>query len=432
MITASRCVIEKMKQIQHEGFQKLTSVDDALRIFLDTVQKPTLKPEIIKIGEASGRVLGEDVIARESIPSVDRSIMDGYAVRSEDVQSASKENPVELQLVGQSKLGFVCRQTLKFGQAIAVATGSTIPKGADSVQIVERTKKLKGPLITVYAPVNPGQNMSRVGEDVSPGRVVLRKSQRLRPQDVGILQALGLRRVRVVRRPKVALISTGDELVNFKSGLIEGKIVDLNRPILTAMVREAGGEPVDLGIAQDREVQVLRILRKGLSCSDVVLISAGSSLGSRDLVPKCIGALGEPGMLVHGIAMRPSMPTGLAFVKGKQIVSLPGFPVSAMISFKVFVRPLLSMLLGAQEQQECVVKAVLKERISGPSGYRTFVRVKLTRTREGLVAEPLGIQRSAVLMSMVDANGIVTIPEQVAAFEAGEAVDVSLIGQIES
>jgi molybdenum cofactor synthesis domain-containing protein len=210
------------------------------------------------------------------------------------------------------------------------------------------------------------------------------------------------------------------------------KVVDLNRQILSAMSKELGADPVDLGIAKDEESAILRVLRKALRSCDVSVITAGSSVGKKDLVPACINKLGKPGMVVHGIAMRPSLPTGLAVVNGKPVLSLPGFPVSAMIAFRVFGRPLIARLMGSEDPMEPVVKAILKERISGPKGYRTFVRVKLSRTPEGLVAEPLKLQRSSVLMSMVEASGIVMIPEEVAGFDAGQQVDVIVIGEIAS
>jgi molybdenum cofactor synthesis domain-containing protein len=196
------------------------------------------------------------------------------------------------------------------------------------------------------------------------------------------------------------------------------------------MVKELGAEPVDLGIARDELREIRLALTKGLRGSDAVLVTAGSSVGKRDLVPSCINSLGRPGMLVHGIAMRPGMPTGLAVVNRKPLVSLPGFPVSAIIAFKAFVRPLLAKLSGFPMPAERSIKAILKERISGAPNLRTFVRVKVEKVEAGFLACPLKVQRSSSLTSMVDANGILTIPESVGAIEAGEEVDVSLTGDI--
>jgi len=244
------------------------------------------------------------------------------------------------------------------------------------------------------------------------------------------MRALGHTKVRVVRKPRIGIISTGDELVDSPSKLSPGKIIDLNRSILSGMTQELGAVPLDMGIAPDQEKEILRALRRGLRHSDAVLISAGSSVGKRDLLPKCINSIGEPGMVVHGVAMRPSLPTGLAVVKGKPVVSLPGFPVSAIMAFRVFCRPLIAMLSGGQELEESTVRALLKGRIVGIDGYRTYVRVRVRRTADGFIAEPLKVQRSSALTSMVDANGIVTIPEGTSAVDAGQVVDVAVIGEI--
>lgn len=422
-----------MKNHLHsEGFQNVTKVDDALRILLEAIGEPAIGLERVNVSDCLRRVLSEDIVADRYVPPVDRSVMDGYAVRSEDVSSASQDNPVALQIVGESRLGGTYGIIVRRGQAVAVATGSMMPSGADAVAIIERTTALPGHKVAVYAPAVPGQNVSRKGEDVLPGAVVLRRGRRLRPEDVGILTALGLTRVQVLERPRVALISTGNELADSQGKHEVTKVVDLNRPILAAMIQESGGLPVDLGIVRDREDEILRVLRKGVKSCGITLVTAGSSVGRKDLVPKCINMIGKPGMLVHGIAMRPSLPTGLAVVNGRPVLSLPGFPVSAIFAFRVFGRPLIAKLAGTEVPSEPVVKAALKERISGPPGCRTFVRVILRRTAEGLIAEPLKTQRSSVLTSMVSANGIVTIPEDVAAYEAGKTVEVSVIGEIPS
>lgn len=315
---------------------------------------------------------------------------------------------------------------------MVMATGSMMPSGADSVVMVEETLALPDGRIEVYGRTVPGQHVSRKGEDAEPGKQILRKGRRLRPEDIGIMKALGHTKARVARRPKIGIISTGDELVDSPTKLRLGKIVDVNRPILSGLVEELGAVPVDMGIARDREEEVTNALRRALKVSDAVLITAGSSVGKKDFIPKCINSLGKPGMLVHGVAMRPALPTGLALIKGKPVVSLPGFPVSAMVAFRAFCRPLIARLSGSHGQSELAVKAVLKSRINGIHGHRTYVRVTLTHSAEGLAAEPVKTQRSSALMSMIDANGIVTVPEGVATVEAGQVVDVAVIGEIES
>ena len=414
-----------------EGFKDLTRVDDALRILMRNIGQPAAKLERVDVRSSLGRILGERIVADQFVPPADKAVMDGYAVRSEDVQSASEKRPVILKVIGESQLGGVCRVTVKHGTAVAVATGSLIPAGADAVVIVERTTRLPSDKVKVHAPAHVGESISKKGEDVAPGTVVLTKGKRLRPQDAGILKRLGFNSVKVVGRLRVGVLSTGNELVDSPKKNALANVVDINRPLLSAMVLQLGAKPIDLGIAKDKEGAIIKALVRGLKTCDIILVTAGSSVGKKDLVPNCINKLGKPGMLVHGIAMRPSMPTGFGVVKGKPILSLPGFPVSAIFAFRVFVRPLISRLMGTDDTLDPVVRAVLKERVNGPPGYRTFVRVKVKRSPSGLVAEPLKLQRASLMMSMVAANGIVTIPEDVTAFEAGQVVDVSVIGEIE-
>jgi molybdopterin molybdotransferase len=419
-----------MSHLHTEGFQKLTKVDDALGMLFAALGEPTVKLESVAVQRALGRYLGKDVVANQFLPPVDRSVMDGYAVRVEDVKNASQDHPAILRVVGESRIGAIPRTQVGPGESVAVATGSVVPPGADAVVMVERTTKLPAARIAVHAPTTPGQSIAMKGEDVTPGTVVLKKGMRLRPQDIGILKALALPRVYVARGPRVAVISTGNELVDSISNRSAAKVIDINRAIISGMLQELGAKAVDLGIVKDQESSIKNAMRRGLKTCDALVVSAGSSVGKRDLVPECVNTLGKPGMLVHGVAMRPAMPTGLAVVNGKPVFSLPGFPVSAFFAFRTFVRPILAKMLGVQELFEPTVSALLSERITGAPGNRTYVRVVVKRDGRGLVAEPLKLQRSSVLMSMVRANGIVTLNEGVAAIEGGQNVDVALVGGI--
>ena len=401
-----------------------------MRVFFEAVGNMKITVESIPIQDALGRILAREAIARSYLPPADLSALDGYAVRSNDLRDASQTKRVVLRIVGESRLGEPCHLRIASGQAVVVATGSCMPRGADAVVMVEHTSRLHENVIEVTSAAALGQGVTEKGTDFAPGRRVLRKGRRLRPEDIGALKALGLSKVLVARRIRVGVLSTGNELVNSQRTHVGAKIVDVNRPIISAMLKELGAEPVDLGIVRDEPREIRQALLKGLRASDVVLVTAGSSVGKKDLVPGCINSLGRPGMLVHGIAMRPAMPTGLAVVNRKPIVSLPGFPVSAIVAFKTFVRPLLAKLSGIPMPVERSIRAVLKERISGAPNLRTFVRVKVEKVQAGFLASPLRVQRSSVLTSMVDANGIVTIPESVGAIEAGEEVDVSLTSDI--
>jgi len=410
-------------------FRHLTRIDDTMRLFFDAVGV-VRGVESVKIHNALGRVVARRIVAAKYLPAHDIAVVDGYAVRSVDLRHASSRKPVVLRLVGESRLGELCRVSVRKGETVAVATGSIMPKDSDAVVMVESARTLRGNRVEFQEPASPRQGMTGKGEDLTPGRVVLDSGSRIRPEDIGVLKAIGLTTVRVVRKVRVGVLSTGNELVNTFRKRDSAKIVDLNRPILTAMLKELGAVPVDLGIVEDDKVAIKAALKAGLATTDLVLVTAGSSVGRRDLVPGCINSLGKPGMIVHGVAMRPAMPTGVAVVKRKPVVSLPGFPVSAMLAFRVFVRPLLAKLVGAPEFPEPTVKAVLKERVSGMPGNRTFVRVRVKRVGDGYVAVPLKAQRSSILTSMVDANGIITLPESTRSFGADTEVSVTLTGNL--
>lgn len=419
-----------MKHMASQEFPRLARVEDARRLFFDAIGGRVKEVDFIRVQDAVGRVLARRVISRRYLPASDLAVVDGYAVRSVDLREASSENPMVLQLVGESRLGEACHLKIREGGAVAVATGSTIPRGGDAVVMIEHARRVQGNMIEFRSPAGSWQGVTRRGEDIAPGRLVLDKGSRLRPEDVGALKTLGLKTVPVVRRVRVGVLSTGNELVNSPRKSNRARIVDLNRPILSAMLRELGAEPVDMGIVKDDERAIKAALKRGLGKTDLVLVTAGSSVGKRDLVPGCINSLGRPGMLIHGVAMRPAMPTGLAVVGGKPVVSLPGFPVSAMLAFRTFVRPLLAKLVGAPEPLEPTIKAVLKEKITGTPNHRTFVRVRVSRVKDEYLATPLKAQRSSLLTSMVDANGIVNVPESVPAIEAGTEVSVTLTGDL--
>jgi len=410
-------------------FKSLANVDNALALIVDSAVGRTIKVERVRIAESTGRILGEDIVARVNLPSVDRSVVDGYAVRVGDTENASAEFPVSLKLVGESVLGRECTVAMKSRETVALATGSIMPKGADAVVPIEDSISVSDDVIGVKLATRTGQNVVRKGADVSPGKLVLSKGRRLRPEDVGVLKVLGIKRVRV-RVLSVGIMSTGNELTDsIKKS--KGKIVDINRLVLGSMVAELGSFPVDLGIVPDREEVLMRALRAAVRTCDMVIVTGGSSVGKRDLVPKCINKLGKPGMLVHGVAMRPSMPTGFGIVDHTPIMSLPGVPVSAVFAFRVFGRSLIAKLLDSAEIVDPVLEARLAKKIRGVPGYRTLVRVIARKTETGLIAEPLKTQSSSIFMSIVAANGYVTLQENEAEVETGETVKVTLIGELQ-
>jgi molybdenum cofactor synthesis domain-containing protein len=260
--------------------------------------------------------------------------------------------------------------------------------------------------------------------------VVLKEGTRLLPQDIGMLSYLGFTEVSVTRRLKIAVLSTGNEIEE-KPESTSGKIPDINRPTLLSAVRELGCEPIDMGIAPDEFSDIQEKLRGALAMSDIILVTAGTSVGPGDMVPQVIDSLGKPGMLVHGVAMRPSMPTGLGVVNGKPIVSLPGYPVSAYIAFLEFVPSLVNQLLGTNSLSRPLVKARLRRRVAGVLGSRTYVRVQVSESGGNLFADPVRTSGAGILSSLVQANGFLIVPEHVEGYEEGQTVEVELFRPVE-
>jgi molybdopterin molybdotransferase len=409
-----------------KGFKHLTLAREAFRIVVSNLPKKMFEVETVPLSSALSRILGRDVVSGVDVPSFDKAAMDGFAVIAEDTYGATSTTPVFLRSTGSVQMGTPPEINVTRGQAVSIVTGGQMPRGANAVVMVEYTKQREeDETVEVSGEVHPGENISRLGEDVRKGTVVLKKGTRILPQDLGMLTYLGLNQVQVRRKPRVAVLSTGNEL--FSGATIpSGKVPDVNRPTLLGALRDLGCEPVDLGIVPDEFDSIRSRLDRGIRTADIVLVTAGTSVGPGDMVPKVIDSLGKPGMLVHGVAMRPSMPTGLAVVDGIPIVSLPGYPVSAYLAFLEFVPPLVAYTLGADSLSRPVVKAKLTRRVTGVLGSRTYVRVLVTSGDQGYVAEPVRTSGAGILSSLVQTNGFVIIPEHVEGYEEGQEVDVEL------
>ncbi len=409
--------------VRLKGFKERASVDQALRSFSE-IEIKRVESESVSIFEACGRILAEDIVAKWDVPHFDRSAVDGYAVRAEDTFGASPTNPIILKLAGEVEIGEKPCE-LKRGEAVKVSTGSALPKGANAVVMLEYTKEFNGN-VEIYKAVTPWENVSRRGEDVKAGEVVLKRGEILQPQDVGIISALGYSKVRVLRRPKVAVIATGNELVEVGKAPKIGKVVNSNSPMLCCAIREFGCEPIYFGIAKDDLDVMAEKIEKATKSADVIVVTGGTSVGKKDLVPEVVKRLGK--LVVHGVAMKPGMPTGLGVIDGKPILLLPGFPVATLIAFYTFFPEILTKITGVKvvAKKWSVVKAKLARRIPSQPGVRTFARVVL---KEG-VAEPLRTSGSGILTSMIRANGLIVIPEDKEGFEEGEDVEVILIRDI--
>lgn len=410
--------------VRLKGFKERLPIDLALKKFFEEVKLKGVGSEVVSIFEACGRMLAEDVVARIDVPHFDRSAVDGYAVRAEDTFGASITNPLTLKLVGEIEVGEKPGR-LEQGEAAKVSTGSALPKGADAVVMLEYTKELDGK-VEIYKAVTPWENVSRKGEDVKAGEVVLRRGEIIQPQDVGIISALGYSEVRVLKKPKVAVIVTGNELVEVGTKPEVGQIVNSNGPMLCCAIREFNCEPIYLGIAKDDFDELIEKIERAIELADIVILSGGTSVGKRDLVPEVVNKLGR--LIVHGIAMKPGMPTGLGVIDGKPILLLPGFPVATLISFYTFFPEILAEITRIRivARKWSVIKAKLVRRIPSQAGVRTFTRVIV----EGNKVKPIRTSGSGVLTSMIKANGMVVIPEDREGIEEGNDVEVILIRDI--
>ncbi len=399
------------------AFLKVIPLEKALEV----VDSLPLEPEMerISLEEALGRVLAEDTVSPIDVPPFNRATVDGYALRSEDTFMASESEPIRLKVVGEINAGDTPEIELNPGEAVYVSTGAPLPKNADAVVQFEDVDR-KGNEVLIYKPAYPGLGVMKAGTDIPRGKRILKRGTRLTFKETALLSAVGLSRVKVFRKPRVAVISTGNELVLPGEELKPGQIYDINGRAITDAVRELGGEAVFLGIARDDRESLRTLVEKGIECCDIVILSGGASGGIRDLTSSIIEELGE--VKVHGIAIQPGKPTIIGLIDGKPVFGLPGYPTSCLTNFTLLVAPLLRRLIG-RESEVRKVKKRLAHKVFSVKGRRQFLPVRI----EGDKAVPI-LKGSGAVTSFVDADGFIEVPENVEILEAGEEVEVTLFG----
>ncbi|MFQ5816014.1 MAG: gephyrin-like molybdotransferase Glp [Candidatus Hydrothermarchaeaceae archaeon] len=409
-----------MKSVSMKGFYSLTPVDEALDTLLGMIRP--IGSESMGIRQALGRALATDLRPERDIPAFDRAAMDGYALRGEETYGASDSNPVTFKVIGEVTAGEAVGPPVKKGEAVRISTGAPVPKGADAVVMLEYTRAGDGTM-EVLRSLPPGKNVSSRGEDAKRGELLLSRGSILRPQDIAILAAMGMKEVEVSRKPMMGIISTGNELVDPGEELSGGQIYDSNSYSLSALVEMNGGTPVRMEMLRD-DPTVLKEALKNVPEYDAVVLSGATSVGEKDHIPMVVREMGE--IVVHGVAMRPGKPVGFGFVSGRPVFMLPGSPVAAMFAFEVFARPAMQRMMGVEPKSPYPpVRAVLGRKIPSELGRRDFVRVKLLQ-KDKLYAEPLSTSGAGVISTMVKADGFVIVPENVEGVQEGEEAVVYL------
>ena len=386
---------------------------------------PTVHSERISTADALDRVLAEALTSPQDLPNFVRSTVDGYAVNAEDTYGASPGLPAWLAVAGEVAMGQQSALVLGVGEAALVHTGGMLPAGATAVVMVENTQPVDANSIEVLKPVAQGENLVAVGEDIRTGEPVLSPGRQLRPQDIGALLALGITQVTVAHAPRVAILSTGDEVVPPDQTPQPGQVRDINSYTLAALTRRAGGEPILHGIVPDDRVALERAAARALAQADMLVLSAGSSVSYRDMSVDVIDGLGRPGVLVHGVSVRPGKPTIVAVCNGKPVFGLPGNPVSAMVIFDLFVAPTIQQMLGALTSAHRQVPARLARNVASAAGREDYVQVRLERRDSKLWAVPV-FGKSNLIYTLVNADGTIKIPLDAGGVYEGDTVTVFL------
>lgn len=421
-----------------KGSRAFTSVESALVKLFSSFNIPkfnTRRVEKVSLLESNGRVLAKDLYPPLSVPPFDRADRDGFAVSSSETANVTRRSPIYLKIIGKRLAGQpTSSHRIGKGQALEIATGAKLPKGTDSVIMFEDTITEVNRLIKISKPVNRGDHVSSKGSDVTEGQLVLRKGTWITPQDVALVASMGLDRIPVVNKPSVGILATGDELTEPGSRpQNDARIFESNRYMLSCLVREAGGDSVDLGLCKDDPDEIFEKLKSALKL-DMIVVSGGASVGEKDYTPLLVDRLGKPGLIVHGIAMKPGSPTGLGIVRNTPIIICPGFPVSAYAAFSTFGIPILSKLLGTQGPVKARLMAKITKNITVHRGFLTFVRVIVYRHNDAFLARPVSASGPSLISTLTNSNGIVAVNSRIThsnVLRKGEVVEVTLFKNIQ-
>jgi molybdopterin molybdotransferase len=406
-------------------FLHLLPPQEALERLLANLS-PHVLPENLETASAVGRVTAEAIVAPHPLPSFPRSTVDGFAVRAQDTFGASESLPAYFTIIGEVPMGDAPQFPLERGQCALIHTGGMLPENADAVVMLELTQSVRAGEVELLKAAAPAENVLKIGEDVAQGQVVIPAGRRLRPADIGGLMALGITHLIAARPPRVGILSSGDEVVPPEAEIRPGQVRDVNSYSLSALVEESGGTAQRYGILPDRAAQLLSTAQQALAECDLVIITAGSSASTRDLTAQVINRLGAPGVLVHGVNVRPGKPTILGVCSHKAVIGLPGNPVSALVIAGLFVTPVIEALCGlSQDRLKTEVTATLTINLPSQAGREDWIPVSLHRTSHGFEAEPI-FGKSNLIFTLARADGLVRIPPDATGLSAGEMVEVVL------
>ena len=416
-------------------FLTLLPPDDARTLLLSHLSQPKIDSQSIAVTSSLGRFTASDIFAPHPLPDFPRTTVDGYAVRARDTFGASDSLPAYLTLIGEVPMGDAPIFEIESGQCALIHTGGMLPKGADAVVMLEYTQHIVGagsprPEIEIFKSVADGENLIRIGEDVAQGQLVIPKGTLIRPAEIGGLMALGITSIQAAKKPRVGLLSTGDEVIDPSQTPRYGQVRDINSYTLGALVEKTGGEAIRYGIFSDSFQVLQEAAAKALSECDVIIITAGSSASTRDMTAEVIRTLGEPGVLVHGINTRPGKPTILGVCNGKAVIGLPGNPVSALVNGYLFVVPVIEKLFSALPKPKATVQAKLTVNLPSQAGREDWWPVKLIVNRKSPIvnyeAEPI-FGKSNLIFTLAFADGLLRIHPDATGLSAGEMVEVVLI-----
>ncbi len=404
-----------------EGFGKLVSLKEAIEILESNIN--TLPVVKVKIDEALGRSLAEDIIAPIDVPHFDKSAMDGYAVIARDTFGASNTSPKYLKSVGSISPGQVFQGRINQGECAEISTGAPLPDGADGVVMVEYTERAEDSVI-IYKSIAPEENVVKIGSDIKKGERVIEKGTLLGPRHIGALTAMGISEVSVYKKPCVAILTTGDEIIRLGDELKKGKVYDINSYTISSALIENNCDVINLGVVPDDKTIIKEKILEGIEKGDILLLSGGSSLGAGDFIHEVISEIGV--ILIHGIAVKPGKPTTIAKVKDRLIIGLPGHPTSCLSNVYILVLPIIRKMQGdTKPVVERTVEAILTRKVASTIGRYEFLSVKLFQKEDGIYAEPI-MKGSSSITTLASADGFVGIDENIEVLEKGDKVKVRL------